>query len=112
MWDPHVCKLTRTIKMSSSRIGCISWHPKHLNLICTGSQSGEICLYDIRISNTLTKLSGHTMDVCSLEWSPSGQYLGSGGNDNIVNIWNTNGIDSRKNPIMTFKEHRAAVKVT
>ena len=97
--------------MNSSRIGCISWHPRHVNLICTGSQSGQIWLYDIRTSNTKTQFNGHTMDVCSLEWSPSGQYLGSGGNDNIVNIWCTNGINSRTNPIMIFKDHKAAVKV-
>ena len=52
--------------------------------------------------------TAHSLDVCGLQWSPSGRYLASGGNDNVVNIWNTSGFGS---PHMTFKEHSAAVKV-
>ena len=30
---------------------------------------------------------GHTHEVCGLTWSPSRQQLTSGGNDNLVYIW-------------------------
>ena len=32
-------------------------------------------------------LKGHTQEVCGLKWSPSGNQLASGGNDNILTIW-------------------------
>jgi len=36
-------------------------------------------------------LRGHEQEVCGLKWSPSGNQLASGGNDNILNIWSAAG---------------------
>ena len=45
--------------------------------------------------------------VCGIEWSHDGDQLASGGNDNVVNIWNKGG----ETPLHTFTEHQSAVKV-
>ena len=113
IWDISVCKLKCSIKTHSSRIGCLSWHPESHTLLSSGSQLGDIHNYDCRIggestSYLTTRFKGHTMDVCSLQWSPTGQYLASGGNDNIVNIWRGGAWDR---PILSFDKHTAAVKV-
>jgi cell division cycle protein 20 (cofactor of APC complex) len=44
--------------------------------------------------------------VCGLKWSPDGKQLASGGNDNILNIWD----QGRSTPRLTLTQHCAAVK--
>lgn len=43
--------------------------------------------------------------VCGLKWSPDGRFLASGGNDNMLNIWNTSGgqMYSNPQPLYTFR---------
>lgn len=48
----------------------------------------------LRISKFLLNLKlscrtfpGHGQEVCGLVWSSDGQYLASGGGDNMVKIW-------------------------
>lgn len=48
---------------------------------------------------------GHTQEVCGLRWSPDGRYLASGGNDNVVNVWEASGRNVHK-----YTSHTAAVK--
>ena len=36
-------------------------------------------------------LRGHEQEVCGLKWSPSGEQLASGGNDNLLHIWSAAG---------------------
>lgn len=54
----------------------------------------------------LTRVQGHRQEVCGLRWSPDGKQLASGGNDNILNIWD----HGRTVPRLTFSQHCAAVK--
>ena len=32
-------------------------------------------------------LSGHEQEVCGLKWNHNGTQLASGGNDNLLHIW-------------------------
>lgn len=61
----------------------------------------------------IATLQKHTQEVCGLKWSPDGKLLASGGNDNILNIWdasvNTNTLN--ETPLFTLSDHQAAVKV-
>ena len=44
--------------------------------------------HDVRAQQHLTAtLKGHTQEVCGLKWSANGTMLASGGNDNLLNIW-------------------------
>lgn len=54
------------------------------------------------------RLTTHTQEVCGLMWSPSGTQLASGGNDNLLAIWQAGAMQ----PLHQLTEHRAAVKVT
>ena len=37
--------------------------------------------------NRISTFSGHTQEVCGLSWSPDGSTLASGGNENLLCIW-------------------------
>ena len=53
------------------------------------------------------KLMGHRQEICGLKWSPDGQLLASGGNDNKLIVWNKG---ERTTPFQTYSDHVAAVK--
>ena len=59
-------------------------------------------------------LRGHSQEVCGLRWSPSGTLLASGGNDNLLNIWDdryTNAPGGTTDQsLFRLDAHQAAVK--
>jgi cell division cycle protein 20 (cofactor of APC complex) len=54
----------------------------------------------------VSSFTGHSLEVCSVKWSPDGRVLASGGADNLVNIWEL----GRTTPLLELKQHVAAVK--
>ena len=49
---------------------------------------GRIVNNDVRIRNHVVQTyEGHSQEVCGLKWSGSGKQLTSGGNDNLLHIW-------------------------
>ncbi len=54
-------------------------------MLCSGSRDHMILGWDHReASRPIKRYQGHTQEVCGLRWSPDGQLLASGGNDNKV----------------------------
>ncbi|XP_044411273.1 cell division cycle 20.5, cofactor of APC complex [Triticum aestivum] len=59
--------------------------------------------------------NGHEREVCGLKWSESGQKLASGGNDNLLHIWDVSMASSAQSTGRTqwlhrLDDHLAAVK--
>ena len=80
----------------------------------SGARNGAIHQHDVRVAqHNVATLVGHSQEVCGLAWSPSGTQLASGGNDNILNIWDVNVQSSGEinEPLHTIADHCAAVKV-
>ncbi len=48
----------------------------------------------------------HEQEICGLKWSPDGTQLASGGNDNMLCVWEL----GAEAPKMQRSEHTAAVK--
>ncbi|CAN1751656.1 Cell division cycle 20.1, cofactor of APC complex [Linum perenne] len=86
LWDTDSDKLMRTLKGGHrGRVGSLAWNN---NILTTGGMDGRIINNDLRIRDHIVeKYRGHTQEVCGLKWSASGQHLASGGNDNLVHIW-------------------------
>ena len=105
IWDVVESKKKRSMLGHSARVGVLSWGTDFLS---SGCRDGSIWHHDVRIrDHKVMELTGHTSEVCGLQWRPDGLCLASGGNDNMVNIW-----DARASvPKFTKSEHRAAVKV-
>lgn len=74
---------------------------------------GKIINNDVRIrENIVGTYVGHQQQICGLKWSASGQKLASGGNDNLVFIWDQSkpSMNSPRQWLHKIEGHRAAVK--
>jgi hypothetical protein len=97
------CRQIGEMRGHRSRVSSLSWNGP---LVSSGSRDASIHHYDVRAPQQAAELHGHTQEVCGLKWSPQGTQLASGGNDNILNIWEARRNQSR----FTIARHQAAVK--
>ena len=112
LWDVNASKMVRQFKSHRSRVSTLSWNSQR-SILSSGSQRGHIHNYDPRMAQYLiNSLQSHSLDVCGLKWSHNGRFLASGGNDNIINVWDMYNKDPWSSPLHTLKEHSAAVKVS
>ena len=74
---------------------------------------GKIINNDVRVrSHIVATFAGHQQEVCGLKWSSSGQQLASGGNDNLLYIWDRSmaSMHSRSQWLHKLEDHSAAVR--
>lgn len=99
--------------LNSNRVCVVDSH--NISLPHSGSRSGHIHHHDVRVADHhIATLSGHSQEVCGLQWSPDGRYLASGGNDNLVCVWPRVQEGSASNSsqvVRCWSEHQGAVKV-
>jgi cell division cycle protein 20 (cofactor of APC complex) len=83
----------------------LGWN-KHI--LSTGARNGWLFNHDVRIAqHKIADLKSHTGEVCGLEWRGDGTQLASGGNDNLVSIWDARSLQA---PKFQKTNHNAAVK--
>ncbi|XP_051216127.1 cell division cycle 20.2, cofactor of APC complex [Lolium perenne] len=114
LWDTSSSRLLRTLKgVHESRVGSLAWNN---NILTTGVMDGRIVNNDVRIrDHAVQTYHGHSQEVCGLKWSGSGQQLASGGNDNLLHIWDVSMASSmpsagRNQWLHRLEDHTAAVK--
>ncbi|KAI4348859.1 hypothetical protein L6164_009528 [Bauhinia variegata] len=111
LWDSTASRLLRILRGShQARVGSLAWNN---HILTTGGMDGRIVNNDVRVrSHIIETYRGHQQEVCGLKWSGSGQQLASGGNDNLIHIWDRS-MASSNTPsqwLHRLEEHRAAVK--
>lgn len=89
----------------ASRVASLSWGSP--SLLSSGSRDSMIHNHDVRADpHCVAVLQGHQQEVCGLKWSLQGTQLASGGNDNLLHVW-----EPRQNrPRLCIERHSAAVK--
>jgi cell division cycle protein 20 (cofactor of APC complex) len=104
LWDTTSAQRLRVLGGHTLRVGTLAWNG---NTLTSGSRDTTIINHDVRLAaHRVATLSGHRQEVCGMQWSRDGGMLASGGNDNLLNIW-----DYRNtNPRFTISDHTAAVK--
>lgn len=108
IWDAQKMTCVRTMRSHTGRVGSLAWNG---HLLSSGSRDAQIHNHDVRIPNHhVATLAGHTQEICGLKWSPNGTQLASGGNDNVVCIWDGQQVGNRWTPKYRFDHHTAAVK--
>ncbi|ONI22441.1 hypothetical protein PRUPE_2G129100 [Prunus persica] len=91
LWDSTAKQYLRTLRgCHRSRLGSLAWNN---HILTTGGMDGRIVNNDVRIrSHIVETYRGHEREVCGLKWSASGQQLASGGNDNLLHIWDNRSV--------------------
>lgn len=116
LWDTESGQKLRTMSGHSAQVGALSWFA---HIVSSGCEDGSIWHHDVRVGrHKVMELVGHGGAVCGLKWRADGEVLASGGNDNVVNIWDGRVGDgtgqegeSRGSARWTKRNHTAAVKV-
>jgi cell division cycle protein 20 (cofactor of APC complex) len=113
LWDVEAERKLRTMTGHQAQVGSLSWNN---HIVSSGSQDGSIWHHDVRVANHhCGTLIGHIGEVCGLKWREDGTLLASGGNDNVVNIWDGrvgDADDEQRVAKWTKRNHTAAVKVS
>ncbi len=105
IWDVEEGTKLRSMYGHDTRVSVMGWN-KHL--LSTGARSGLVFNHDVRVAqHKIAQLESHTSEVCGLEWRADGAQLATGGNDNLVTIWDARHLSA---PKFQKTNHRAAVK--
>jgi cell division cycle 20, cofactor of APC complex len=106
LWDVQASKKIRSMGGHTDRIGAMAWN-RHI--ITSGSRDSNIIHHDVRIAqhDIATLTTGHQQEVCGLAWSPDGETLASGANDNALCLWDAT---QYTQPRYRCTDHQAAVK--
>lgn len=114
IWDVESSTRMRTLKPTGdggadhASVNVAAWAPD--GTLNAGFQSGIIREYDVRERDAVTRTleKAHHGPVCGMEWRSDSALMASGGNDNVVKVW-----DRRTSVAKMRKEnHQAAVKVS
>ena len=118
-----VSRLTkiRELQGHTNRVSSLSWSGSQT--FSSGSRDSLIINHDLRERRHIrSRYIGHQQEVCGLAWSPDGKTLASGGNENLLCLWDeaytssnsdtTTGLSSsnQHGPRLTMNYHTAAVK--
>lgn len=105
IWDVEEGTKLRSMYGHDTRVGVMGWN-KHL--LSTGARSGLVFNHDVRVAqHKVAELVSHTSEVCGLEWRADGAQLATGGNDNLVSIWDARSLNA---PKFQKTNHKAAIK--
>jgi cell division cycle 20, cofactor of APC complex len=105
IWDVEEGTKLRSMHGHDTRVSVMGWN-KHL--LSTGARSGIVFNHDVRVAqHKIAELHSHTAEVCGLEWRSDGAQLATGGNDNLVTIWDARHLNA---PKFQKTNHKAAIK--
>ncbi|KAJ6252072.1 wd40 repeat protein [Anaeramoeba flamelloides] len=97
--------LVHTLKISDVPIDTVCFNPIGDWVALATKKKSQLLVWEWASETHILKQQGHSQEMTSVDYSPDGRMLVSGGNDNKVKVWNTeNGFC-----FITFKEHKAPV---
>lgn len=114
LWDVEAGQKLRTMAGHAAQVASLSWNQ---HILSSGCSDGSIWHHDVRVArHKVGELVGHQGEVCGLAWREDGELLASGGNDNVVNVWDGRVGDvapgTRTAAKWVKRNHTAAVKVS
>ena len=115
LWDAEAERRMRSLDGHSARVGALSWNQHWLS---SGGRDSLIVQHDVRSRNhVVSTYVGHTQEVCGLKWNDEGSTLASGGNENLLCLWDASmsrrGMHTESTnigPRLVLTHHKAAVK--
>ncbi|XP_051923186.1 cell division cycle protein 20 homolog B-like [Hippocampus zosterae] len=103
LWDIEQRKNVRSLLSHLSVVRGLSWKQQ---LLSSGSTLGHIHHNDLRAPAPVGRTAVQQEGLCSLQWSPGGEWLASGYADGLLHIWDHDVTGSRR-PLTTMKQPSA-----
>ncbi|QEU58611.1 Cdh1 [Kluyveromyces lactis] len=104
IYDVLKNKCIRTLSGHVDRVACLSWNN---HILSSGSRDRKILHRDVRAPEPFfEQIDTHSQEVCGLKWNVNENKLASGGNDNMVYVYD----GTLRQPMLSMEEHTAAVK--
>lgn len=104
IYDIMKNKRIRTLSGHVDRVSCLSWNN---HVLTSGSRDRKILHRDVRAPEPFfEQIDSHTQEVCGLKWNVNENKLATGGNDNVVHVFE----GTLRQPLLKLNEHTAAVK--
>lgn len=108
LWDADATRQVRSMRGHTARVSSLAWNN---HILSSGGRDSIIFNHDVRVADHIVAtLRGHEQEVCGLSWSPDGSQLASGGNDNLLCIWDAHTSSTTESPKFLLDQHTAAVK--
>lgn len=104
LWNATTGTQAMSLHGQAHRVGALAWNG---HLLASGARDGTILLHDTRSRSRVASITPHMGEVCGLSWAPDGTQLASGGNDNLVQLFDVHRMDA---PRAVLRGHTAAVK--
>ena len=94
------------IFLHTDEVNDLAWHPNK-DILVSVSDDKKLILHDITDKDYITSsiLRGHTQTIWSVEWSPNGEWIATGSDDQTVRLWRYN-----QDEIRTLKSHNSTVR--
>jgi len=88
IWDNETGKLIQTINNEGFVAKSLAFHPK-MNILAA-SCGNNIRFLNIKDGTTIATFTGHKAEVYAIDFSLDGEYMVTGGLDELAIIWNVN----------------------
>jgi WD40 repeat protein len=104
VFDMNIDKIIRILESHEARVCSLSSNEE---ILTSGGRDSQIFHHDLRIKNhCIGNLRMHKQEVCGLQWNNNQKTLASGGNDNLICIWEK----GYSNPRLVKNDYKSAVK--
>ncbi|KAI5921217.1 WD40-repeat-containing domain protein [Camillea tinctor] len=106
IWDYKTGQLRETLNPLENPINAISFSPNGNELVAASASNLHIWNFDKEKYQELHKLEAHDQYIKSIAFSSGGSLLASGGDDEIIVIWDA----KAKKKMRTLEGHRDSIK--
>jgi dipeptidyl aminopeptidase/acylaminoacyl peptidase len=95
VWDAPSGRHDFTYRGHAQPVLTVAWSPDGMRLVSgcgeTGGAAGEtsVQVWDARTGGHVLTYRGHSQPVLSAAWSPDGTSIASGGEDSLIQVWDT-----------------------
>lgn len=111
VWDIETNIKLRTLNCDNhlTRVACQAWDQ---HILTSGSRIGNLYHSDVRVPQHFSHKfeNVHLAEICGIDYKQDRQQFATGGNDNLVCIWDVRQSLVGKQPLFSKTNHKAAVK--